>query len=315
MKDFEAAFKYLRRSRDQAPHKPCLLLAIFDSIEAGDIKTNEIRYAPRLLERFERYFKVARSIPKNFRPFYPFVYLDSIDFWHLHKTNGTILRLSGNERDKLAVSGVRRVFESIEYASLDKELFASLLNSATRNRYREVLISTYFPELRHDLWKAVEDSRQQTKFENQYDARFVDTAPQHLERRTRNYLPRDSKFRDAVLSAYNHKCAATGWTLRTRNGGSLLEAAHIMPLSTCPDNRPQNGIALVPTVHKAMDEFLIVPGPDFRWHASRFLQEHSKSDAGANWLWNLNGATVKLPEDERFHPAVSALEWRKEYLS
>ena len=225
MKDFETAFKNLKRSGGEAPHKPCLLLAVLDSIEAGDINTNEIRYAPRSLERFERYFKVVRPIPKNFRPFYPFVYLDSIDFWNLHKINGKILRLSGDERDQLAVSGVRKVFKAIEYASLDKELFASLLNSATRNRYREVLISTYFPELRHDLWKAVEDSRQQTNFENQFDSRFVDTAPQRLERRTRNYLPRDSRFRNAVLSAYKSQMCGyrmdvenTQWRQSLRSG-------------------------------------------------------------------------------------------------
>ena len=317
MEVFEKQFRNLKTSGGTSPHKPCFLLAVIDAIEAGDVVDNEIRYEPQLLERFERYFKVVQRLPKNFRPYYPFVYLDSSEFWNLHQVNGEVLNFSGNERDQLAKRGVRRVLEVIRFASLDEALYSSLLNPRERDRYRNALVSEYFPESRDKLEKAINESREHAKFVEQFKATILEREfpeYQHLERVSKSVLPRDSTFRKIVLTAYDFKCAATGWKLRTIDNGSLLEAAHIVPHNICLDNRPQNGMALIPTVHKAMDNNLISPGSDLRWHASKFLLNNSQTDEGAKWLWNLDGKKILLPEDERLHPALSSLEWRKENL-
>ena len=64
---------------------------------------------------------------------------------------------------------------------------------------------------------------------------------------------RDPSFRDAVLAAYDQRCAATGF--QAMIGGALfaLEAAHVRWHSKGGPSLVRNGIALNPTLHKLFD--------------------------------------------------------------
>lgn len=328
---FATAFEKLRVSSrstyksGKAPHKPCMLLAVIESIEQGDFSDNEIRYEPILLERFEKYFKVVHTKTSNrntrseIRAYYPFVYLDNEDFWNLHNSNKSILFLSGSERNDIATKGVRSVLERVEFASLDEELFKFMQNSEIRQLLRDVIIKEWFPEHQEQFWRAVNDAKEQKKFEQEFYKESIETLVDQEElgtfanwRRINNL--RDSNFRKLVLRAYNFRCAATGWQLKTKNGESLLEAAHIMPLANRKDNRPQNGIALLPTIHRAMDRDLIAPGPDYKWYASKYLKDAARIDEGAKWLWSLHGEPVHVPENTRLQPSENSLQWRMEQL-
>lgn len=66
-------------------------------------------------------------------------------------------------------------------------------------------------------------------------------------------LTRDPKFRDTVLTAYEHRCAFSGF--RAALGGSFFgcEAAHVRWHSQEGPDLVSNGIALEPTIHKLFD--------------------------------------------------------------
>lgn len=314
-KNFERELRRLPLSGGDAPHKPCFLLAVIDAIESGVIVTNKIYYEQRLLKRFERYFIVARRLPKHFKPYYPFVYLGSSSFWNLHGADGQVILQEkyGHERRKLVKRGICKVFETVAYASLDETLFQQLLIPSRRKRYREILIDCYFQGIVDGMWAAVREARSQMQFEREFGELWLPPGAETLQRETKSVIYRDPNFRRAVLHAYNYSCAATGWQLKTNDDdGCLLEAAHIVPISERIDNSPENGMALMPTVHKAMDEYLVAPGPDLKWHASKFLKDQAATDKGAEWLRGLHGKPVLLPKDKRLHPAMSALEWRHE---
>ena len=305
---FERAFQQITINRGNqytkeiAPHQPCLLLAVIEAIESGDIKNNKIRYEPRLLERFDKYFKIVRpQHDEELKAHYPFVYLNSNAFWILHRTDRVNKPYTSRERNQLALSGPRRVSEEVEFVSLDDDLYECLLDTGNRHRLRNVIIDKWLANRRDQIQTAIHDVQQQNQSEPLVISRGIN-------------LNRDSKFRRAVLDAYGYRCAATGWQLKVGNSSCLLEAAHIYPLAEEQDNRPQNGIALTPTIHKAMDNFLIAPGPDYLWHTSEFLRDEAKTDDGAEWLLTFDGNQLLLPKDKKLRPTPSVLEWRMDHL-
>ena len=319
---FKEAFKRLNVNRKKtfpygnAPHKPCFLLAVIDLIEAGHFHKNEVRYEPRLLEKFDTYFNIVFPEKRPDKPFYPFVYLASAGFWNLHGQDNSKLEISSNERNRLATKGHTRVSETVKFASLSDELFSCLQDSKTRDQLREVIIDKWFPDHRHQICAEFNALQQEidSGVDVLEDELVVDTNSDVIERWRKINQQRHHNFRNAVLSAYGYQCAATGWKLKATDDTTLLEAAHIIPLAEKPDNRPQNGVALAPTVHRAMDNNLIAPDPYYIWRVSKFVRLEAKADDGASWLLRLDGSRMIVPKDKRLWPSSNVLEWRYERL-
>lgn len=326
---FENAFENLNINRGnqhvrrRAPHQPCMLLAVIEMLEYGLIHENRIRYEPRLLEHFDRYFDiVAGANTKTARnPHYPFVYLDAQDFWKLHRRSGVPPLDSAQARDRLARGGHGKVTNAVDFVSLDTQLHKLLRDDpVVRRRLRTTLIDKWLPEHAERLWTAIHSAGEWTTHRDQTgnpaDAQDMPAATegQSIRWQKINHY-RDRRFRDAVLRAYEYRCAATGWRFKTsEQTEDLLEAAHIIPLKENPDNRTQNGMALTPTVHRAMDAHLIAPGPDLIWHASSVIKKSAKKDAGSRWLANLDKQPIQLPPKDYLRPTKSVLEWRMEHL-
>ncbi len=105
--------------------------------------------------------------------------------------------------------------------------------------------------------------------------------------------------------------------MRLQDGFSLMDAAHIVPFSVTRDDRPNNGLALCPNHHRAMDEYLIAPCPDAAhkagvWRVSRRVDERKDSRKD---LIGLSGRPVMEPSEEMFFPAKESLRWREERLN
>ena len=90
-----------------------------------------------------------------------------------------------------------------------------------------------------------------------------------------------------------------------------MDAAHLIPFAESRDDSPTNGIALTPTFHRALDRYLIAPGPDFKWHVSKALDSRI-SDYKP--LLELDGQRVLYFGQERYRPAPESLAWRMEHL-
>ena len=129
----------------------------------------------------------------------------------------------------------------------------------------------------------------------------------------RRYALRDVKhrlhqasFREAVITAYNGRCALSGLPEPL-----LLDAAHIIPDKDELYGQPvvPNGIPLSKIHHAAFDSHLIGIDPDFRIHVShRLLTRHDGPFLEA--LKQLDQETLHLPARLRDRPDRDRLAMR-----
>ncbi|MYC25998.1 MAG: HNH endonuclease [Gammaproteobacteria bacterium] len=93
---------------------------------------------------------------------------------------------------------------------------------------------------------------------------------------------------------------------------SLVEAAHLIPWSESNDDSVQNGIALMPTYHRAMDANLIAPCTTGVWKISDALKDSRFKDF--ELFQELEGKSVILPSNSAHRPKPDALQYRVQQL-
>jgi len=117
-----------------------------------------------------------------------------------------------------------------------------------------------------------------------------------------------ASFREAVITAYNGRCALSGLP-----ESLLLDAAHIVADKDELFGQPvvPNGIPLSKIHHAAFDAHLIGIDPDYRLHVSdRLLGQHDGPLLEA--LKRLNGGTIYLPKRTKDRPDRGRLAQRFE---
>ena len=275
-----------------------MLLAVLELAERGAMNSNRIPYE-RTLEGFAAYFEVVRDGSDHCLAYLPFLYLRSDGFWHLHPLPGETVRDRPTSHSSIT--------DTIEYAFVDPDLHALLLDPNVRSALRRALIEAWFPDDEDALRHLIDRRRVSNEYEN--------TLRQGEGQRPRATPPddavRDPAFRRLVLEAYDYRCAASGWRLFVPEGPVLTEAAHLIPFAETHDDRPQNGIALTPTFHRALDARLIAPAPDMKWRVSEVIDRRIPDNAP---LVELAGQDVIFHGRRRYRPRKDALEWRVERL-
>ena len=115
-------------------------------------------------------------------------------------------------------------------------------------------------------------------------------------------------FREAVITAYNGRCALSGLPEPL-----LLDAAHIVSDKDERMGQPvvQNGIPLSKIHHAAFDAHLIGIDPDYRLHVSERLLVQ-KDGPMLEALKRLNGGTIHFPTRDRDRPDRDRLAQRFE---
>jgi putative restriction endonuclease len=117
-----------------------------------------------------------------------------------------------------------------------------------------------------------------------------------------------ASFREAVIAAYNGRCALSGLP-----ESLLLDAAHIVADKDEQFGQPvvPNGIPLSKIHHAAFDAHLIGIDPDYRLHVSeRLLGQRDGPMLEA--LKRLNGGTIHLPNRDKDQPDRDRLALRFE---
>jgi putative restriction endonuclease len=117
-----------------------------------------------------------------------------------------------------------------------------------------------------------------------------------------------ASFREAVITAYNGRCALSGLP-----ESRLLDAAHIVEDKDEQFGQPvvPNGIPLSKIHHAAFDAHLIGIDPDYHLHVSeRLLVQHDGPMLEA--LKRLNGETIHLPNRMKDRPDRDRLSLRFE---
>ena len=117
-----------------------------------------------------------------------------------------------------------------------------------------------------------------------------------------------ASFREAVIMAYDGRCALSGLP-----ESLLLDAAHIVADANERLGQPvvPNGLPLSKIHHAAFDAHLIGIDPDYRLHVSeRLLGQHDGPMLEA--LTRLDGGTIHLPSRAKDHPDRDRLAVRFE---
>jgi putative restriction endonuclease len=119
-----------------------------------------------------------------------------------------------------------------------------------------------------------------------------------------------ASFREAVITAYNGRCAVSGLPEPL-----LLDAAHIVSDTHEGLGQPvvPNGIPLSKSHHAAFDAHLIGIDPDYRLHVSgRLLAQNDGPMLEA--LKRLNGGSIRLPTRAKDRPDRDRLAQRFEWF-
>jgi putative restriction endonuclease len=285
-----------KRGSHERPHKPVLLLSILDLLERGEVPKNEIALSPELIKTFRRYFNAVRQEDDKPTIENPFYFLSGDGFWHLEKPGRGALYEVGNASSPPSM----RVLKSAT-GRLDPGLWELMRRPESRKQLREALVARYFPEHRRDLQSLLIEPE----------------PPRGLELNEEFEQARSGAFRQTVLEIYDYRCAACGLRVRLNDGFSLVEAAHLIPFNVPRDDKANNGLALCPNHHRAMDRFLIAPCPDSKhragiWRVGPALDSRIE---GQKDLVALQGQRVLPPVEEKFYPARESLRWREEKLT
>lgn len=278
-----------------SPHKPCMLLAVLELAESGHLLANRIQFDDVLLTRYAAYFNVVKAERDHLNPWMPFFHLRKDGFWHHQALPGqeAILDAKDSARQR------KDIVDNVDYAHLDEELYNLLRDVNSRHLLREHLVLYWFPDHQSQLFKLSQIAAEEEQLLNEPKTNLKDSANLRTSR--------SAAFRRLVTEAYGFRCAATGWRVVLPDYSVLVEAAHIIPFSETQDDRPQNGMALTPNFHWAMDRNIIAPGPDLKWHVSKSLDDRIADNEP---LVALDGRALLLPKDARFRPDPEALEWR-----
>ena len=280
----------------EKPHKPLLLLAVFDLIDEGLATPDRIPWCQELRDRFKARFEVVRKHNDQCNPDLPFLYLRRDGFWE------PLVRDAGGNR---ALGGPPLVsdFDRVFARFIDGfDLLVAVPEN--RRRMREALVTRYFPDHAAQLLRSATSDLPST----------ISHPPSSSLNEDELADGRSPAFRRKILEIYDHQCAACGLRIKlpTARDVSFIDAAHLIPFAESRNDHPTNGLTLCKNHHWAMDRDIIAPGPDHHWHVSRFVDPRRSN--GEKELRALSGQALLLPQDPAFHPTGEGLTWRYERL-
>ena len=286
----------------ERPHKPVMLLALLDLFAQRTFRENRVTFSPELLELFAEYFAVVREEGDRETPINPFFYLRGDGFWHHHPRPGQEAALGALQ----SPPGVKGFLAISDYAYLDDALFLMLQHRENRAALREALITRYFSAWRTRVAAIAEKESRIADYQRKLDEGGVAAEGGKVPE-----FVRETAFSRIVRRAYDYRCAACGIRVVMEGGLYIVDAAHLIPFAESHDDDPRNGIALCKNHHWAMDRNLIAPGTDRAWHVLKSLDDRLE---GQRELIHLDGRTLLLPQERRYHPKEEGLRWRGERL-
>jgi len=279
--------------RHERPHKPVLLLAIFDAVAAGIARPDRVEWTNWLRNRFSVYFQKVKSFDDDCSPELPFFHLKGDGFWQPR-----VLGQNG-ETALEAPPKVRDADTGLVFARFIEDWRALVAAPTSRAGLRDAIISRYFPKARTTLDAAVVGSEHR---ETSALAVSEDLADDEL-------AGRSAGFRRRIVELYDYQCVACGLRIWIPDHGlSFVDAAHLIPFSQTRSDHPTNGLALCKNHHWALDQRLIAPGPDKIWRVSRFADP--RRSRGEEELCRLGGQPLLTPTEPAFAPDPLGLEWR-----
>ena len=276
-----------KRGGDRAPHKPLLLLWAFGRIRHGEGRLASYKQdAEEPLKKLLTDFAPKRKVlhPEN-----PFWHLQTDELWELDAALSLPPGRSPTRGDLARVSG-----------GLPEPLHRLLQHDAESLRAAtDRLLFGHFPESMHDA------IRERVGLPR--DSTAVVREGQSLPRRP----GRDPDFREAVLRAYERRCAVCDFDLRIADASFGLEAAHIMWHSHGGPDEVPNGLALCTFHHRAFDRGVIGLEPESGEYRVLVSNELSGQSPAFREVLDLRDRNLRPPQEDELQPQVEYVDWHR----
>ena len=297
-------------TRNRAPHKPLLLLAVMDLIARSVITSRFISISGELVELNELFTDYWRSIvpvAQTSSIAFPFSRLHTENFWKL-------VPLPGKEITRPIINSVTTVTQLRNVAlgaEIDEALYLYMASPEGRNALGAALLRSCFSE---DGQNALREQSGIHGEAFQYSrvleqAAHTKTAGEAIFPEQYKAAARDQGFRRAIVSNYDHRCAFCRTRIVTSEGHTAVDAAHIVPWSISKNDDIRNGMALCKLCHWGFDEGLMGVSDSYVVIISKQVAQTHNS-AGA--LMNLADKNIHGPQDEALWPYRAYLASHRE---
>jgi len=298
------------RTRQMAPHKPFLLLSILDGIETGWIKNARITLSQDLIETFFHYWKQVMGEERKTTIALPFFHMGSEPFWKLQYKEGKT-----PYKNSPSLGGLT---DRIAYAKIDGQLFTMMRDRKKKQEIIKTILQTYFAdELHRQILDVHHINIGAYKYARQLELLAAEPfIKYHADNDSETYSWQKTQKRQygfglKVRENYNHRCAICRARVKTPDGASLVEGAHIIPWSESKNDDPRNGLALCKTHHWMFDAYLLTVQPDYRIKLSNWLKQEGEN-IEKTLAWDRK--EILVPNEQRFLPSeVALVEHNKQF--
>jgi putative restriction endonuclease len=266
-----------QRHDERAPHKPLLLLYALARLSRDS--SNVIPYA-ELDEKLEHLLREFGPRRDNIRPQFPFLRLRNDGLWQVRwnggePPEGNVDRSRSELREKEATGGFPD----------DIHRFLVAHPRVVGHLIGDILERNFPASIHDDILAGIEAERK-------------------LEVVTRRV--RDPRFRQNILSAYQHQCAICGFNVRVNDIPVAIEAAHIKWRQVNGPDKETNGIALCVMHHRLFDRGAFTIGRDLKLMVS---EEVSGGFGVEEWLERYHGQPMRMPSCVEYKPAEEFIGW------
>jgi putative restriction endonuclease len=292
--------RYPTATNHCAPHKPFLLLSVMDLIAQGQIIENFIEPSFELVDTWNGYWNAVMPIGHRSTMAHPFPRLQSDGFWH------RIANPNYDAKTDYNISSMTKLRETYAGARVDEALFVCLMDPAARDRLRAVLVQTYFaPEIQPRVVEQGYVNLAAFAYAKDMIAGVKDAMGGFAAVQPEQQKVRYQGFRKAIVELYDHRCALCGIRMRTPEGHTVVEAAHIVPWSESHDDLPTNGLCLCRLCHWSFDEGLMGVSAKYEVLVSDRVRIDSNMPGH---ILTLAERPIFKPDAERLWPGQDNLE-------
>lgn len=285
-------FRNLRQAPQgggRAPHKPLLILLMLGRHQRGErgaVLFGNIREP--LGELIRDFGPPSTSRPNTEDPFWR-LQNDRGNIWHVRDSLGGIIS------EEAHPPSIGRLVERNAEGNFTADICRSLQEQPA-----------YIPALAADLLASHFPSSLHEEICSAVGLRVEGQIPEVQEEKR---AARDPDFRAKILTAYEFRCAITGWDFRVGHSLAGLEAAHIRWHVADGPSIEQNGLALNALHHKLFDLGVftlsvedVVP----RILVSRLA---NGGDAVRTMLLDYHGKPIRPPQDSEWLPDKEFIRW------
>ena len=279
------------QSGGRAPHKPLLILLMLGRHQRGErsaVLFGKIRET--LAELIRDFGPPSTGRPNTEDP-----------FWRLQNDRGNIWQV----RDSLGGIISEETHPPSIGRLVEREAAGNFVPDICR-AFEER--PAYIPPLAGDLLAAHFPSSLHEDICSAVGLQMEGEIPEGREERR---AVRDPEFRTKILTAYEFRCAVTGWDLRVGHSLAGLEAAHIRWHVADGPSIEQNGIALNALHHKLFDLGVFTLSAEDEVPRILVSRLANGGDAVRSMLLDYHGKQIRPPQDSDWLPDRDFILWHQ----